>query len=374
MRYDVAVIGLGVIGSACAAELAGRGWRVLGVDRFPRGHSLGSSRGGSRLLREFHPGRPDLGGLARTSRTAWQRLAARSGRELFAATGGLVVGSTADEYWTAQLAEAARSDIPHELRQDLALRELAAHIRYPADAVGLYEPGAGVLFAERCVETLQDSATDRGAMLRFGVRAVLADDSLDRDDRVTLLLDDECVLATRVVYAVGPWTPALPFADRMPPLSVQRVVVHWIDAPDSAVPSARPFVILVDDEFGVSPRLPGQGIKYGRFSTGESTAADTVDRTVRPEEVARDGALLHKHAPTLAGNKPTRSQVCLYTHTPDGSFLLGCPGPRVLVISACSGYGFKFAPALAQTVADTLFDENRTSAFPSVRIESWYRM
>ena len=131
MRYDVAVIGLGVIGSACAAELAGQGRRVLGVDRFPRGQSLGSSRGGSRLLREFHPGRPDFGRLARTSRTAWQRLATQSGRELFARTGGLVVGSTTDAYWTAQLAEAARSDIPHELRGDLALRELAAHIGYP---------------------------------------------------------------------------------------------------------------------------------------------------------------------------------------------------------------------------------------------------
>jgi sarcosine oxidase len=194
------------------------------------------------------------------------------------------------------------------------------------------------------------------------------------DDPVTVLLDDECVVATRVVYGVGPWTPALPFADRMPPLSVSRVVVYWIDAPNTAVPSAMPFVILVDDEFSVLPGLPGQGIKYGRFSTGESTAADAVDRVVRPEEVTRDSALLHKHAPTLAGNKPTRSQVCLYTHTPDGLFLLGYLGPRVVVISARSGYGFKFAPALAETVTDTLFDDNRTSAFPSIRIESWYRM
>jgi sarcosine oxidase len=371
MRYDAVVIGLGVIGSACAAELAGRGWRVLGVDRFPRGQSLGSSRGGSRLLREFHPSRPDLGRMARTSRTTWQRLAAQTGRELFFRTGGLVV-STADDYWTARLAEAARSNIPHELREDLALRELTAHIRYPPDAVGLYEPGAGVLFAERCVETLQDTATDRGATLRFGVRALLADDSLDHDDPVTVLLDDECVVATRVVYAVGPWTPALPFADRMPPLSVERAVVHWIAAPNSANPSAMPFVILVDDEFSVLPRLPGQGIKYGRFGTGESTAADTVDRTVRAEELARDTALLRKHAPTLAANKPTRSQVCLCTHTPDGSFLLGYPLPRVLVISACSGSGFKFAPALAETVAELLFNDNRTPAFPSIRIESWY--
>jgi glycine/D-amino acid oxidase-like deaminating enzyme len=45
---------------------------------------------------------------------------------------------------------------------------------------------------------------------------------------------------------------------------------------------------------------------------------------------------------------------------------------RVLMISACSGSGFKFAPALAETVAELLFDDNQTSAFPSIRIESWY--
>jgi sarcosine oxidase len=206
--------------------------------------------------------------------------------------------------------------------------------------------------------------------VRYGVKALLGHDSLDHDDPVTVLVDDERVVATKVVYAIRPWTPALPFADRMPPLSVERVVVHWTDAQNSAVPSGIPFVILVDDEFAVLSRLPRQGIKYGRFGTGESTAADTVDRTVRPEEVIRDAALLRKNAPTLAGIALTRPQVCLYTHTPDGSFLLGYPGPRVWVISACSGYGFKFAPALAETVAYTLFDENRTSAFPPMRIES----
>ena len=53
--------------------------------------------------------------------------------------------------------------------------------------------------------------------------------------------------------------------------------------------------------------------------------------------------------------------VCIYTNTPDGHFVLG-PDPRhgaVTLVSACSGHGFKFAPAIGEIVAD-LAVEGRT--------------
>ena len=50
-RCDVAVIGLGAMGSAAAYHLARRGKRVIAVERFEPGHDRGSSHGESRVIR-----------------------------------------------------------------------------------------------------------------------------------------------------------------------------------------------------------------------------------------------------------------------------------------------------------------------------------
>ncbi|MGL1334922.1 FAD-dependent oxidoreductase, partial [Vibrio parahaemolyticus] len=48
---DVVVLGLGIHGMSTVAALAGRGVRVIGVDRFAPGHSRGSSHGRTRMIR-----------------------------------------------------------------------------------------------------------------------------------------------------------------------------------------------------------------------------------------------------------------------------------------------------------------------------------
>jgi sarcosine oxidase len=52
----------------------------------------------------------------------------------------------------------------------------------------------------------------------------------------------------------------------------------------------------------------------------------------------------------LADPQPIEAQTCLYTSTADESFVLERRG-RVVVGSACSGHGFKFAPAIGARLA-----------------------
>jgi shikimate kinase len=52
----------------------------------------------------------------------------------------------------------------------------------------------------------------------------------------------------------------------------------------------------------------------------------------------------------LAHPEPVAAQTCLYTTTPDDAFVLERRG-RVVVGSACSGHGFKFAPAIGARLA-----------------------
>ena len=60
-------------------------------------------------------------------------------------------------------------------------------------------------------------------------------------------------------------------------------------------------------------------------------------------------AWVAEHVP-LADPGPVETQTCLYTTTADESFILERRG-RVVVGSACSGHGFKFAPAIGARLA-----------------------
>jgi glycine/D-amino acid oxidase-like deaminating enzyme len=48
----------------------------------------------------------------------------------------------------------------------------------------------------------------------------------------------------------------------------------------------------------------------------------------------------------------------MYTNTPDEDFVIDVhpDNPRIVVISACSGHGFKFAPVIGDIAADLVFD------------------
>ena len=57
------------------------------------------------------------------------------------------------------------------------------------------------------------------------------------------------------------------------------------------------------------------------------------------------------------------AKTCMYTNTPDEHFVLDRhpDHPEVLVVSACSGHGFKFASAIGAVIAELVRD-GKTSA------------
>ena len=92
--HDVIVIGLGGMGSAAAAHLAARGQRVLGLERFGAAHALGSSHGGSRIIRQSYFEDPAYVPLLLRAYELWERVEADSGSDLAVEIGGI---ASADE-------------------------------------------------------------------------------------------------------------------------------------------------------------------------------------------------------------------------------------------------------------------------------------
>jgi sarcosine oxidase len=350
MSYDVAIIGLGAVGSAAAYHLAQRGVSVLGLDRFTPPHALGSSHGQTRIIREAYFEHPLYVPLVQRAYELWAELERDSGRELLRITGGLSIGRADGVLVSGARRSALEHRLPHEL---LSSNEIQR--RYPAlhpaeDMVALWEPRAGVLSPEACIETHLALARAAGATLQLG-------EQVRRWSATSLSTERGEYRYRRLLIAAGAWTGAL-LQGRGVPLSVERQVLHWFHpvrhqslfAPERCPvhlwePAPRQY-------FYGFPDL-GTGVKVAIHHGGETTTPDRVRREVADEDVQAMRGLLRRFLPDADGALRS-SVVCLYTNTPDEHFWIGLIDGEATVASACSGHGFKFASVIGEVLADLL--------------------
>ena len=90
--HDAIVAGLGGMGSAAAYHLAGRGERVLGLERFTPAHDKGSSHGQSRIIRQAYFEDPAYVPLLLRAYELWERLEEETSEDLMTLSGGLMIG------------------------------------------------------------------------------------------------------------------------------------------------------------------------------------------------------------------------------------------------------------------------------------------
>ena len=110
--YDAIVIGVGGMGSATVYQLAKRGLRVLGLERFRVPHEMGSSHGITRIIRlAFHEG-PEYVPLGLRAYELWRELEERAGEQVLHITGSVhagVPGSAGVREHAARLPGAGRA-------------------------------------------------------------------------------------------------------------------------------------------------------------------------------------------------------------------------------------------------------------------------
>src|ERR1041384_3036806 len=163
MTYDVAIAGLGGIGSAIAAQSAARGASVIGLEQFRPAHDRGASHGKSRMIRQAYFEDPAYVPLVLRSYELWRDLEKRVGQELLQITGVLSVGPENSEIIAGTQRSSAEHGLPLEKwsRGELARRYPAVRIR-PGEVV-LFEPEGGVLDPEKAVRAHLQAAQSAGA-------------------------------------------------------------------------------------------------------------------------------------------------------------------------------------------------------------------
>ncbi len=358
--YDVIVAGLGAMGSLTTYELARRGQRVLGLDRFAPPHAMGSSHGHSRIIREAYFEDPRYVPLVKRAYERWAVLEHLSNTTLFRQTGGLMLGPPDGALVRGARLSAELHHLPHDILSADDVRR-----RFPAfhpsdDMIGVWEPRAGILDPEQCIGAALSVARAHGAEMHDNEVVTHFDEGLHG---VTVTTSHGQYRARSLVISVGAWTTDL-LADLQLPLTVQRNVQFWFEPLRRAEQfAAAVFPIFIAEYAEHEPAwygFPdvGDGLKLALHHYGETVDPNTIERTVGVHEVDVVREILARYMPDANG--PLKSSaVCMYTNSPDEHFVVGRhpTHDRVIVASPCSGHGFKFASVLGEVLANLATDQ-----------------
>jgi len=321
----VAVVGAGVMGCAAAWALAERGADVTVHEQFELDNTRGSSHGRSRIVRIAYPD-PYWVRFAQEAMAGWRELERQSGTELLGLYG--MVELVTDPALTSARA-LAECGVPFRLLDAHELRSLGALL--PHGWTALHQPEAGIVRADLARHAFLDVARPR---IETGSRV----ESLDQID------------ADVVVVTAGSWASRL-----VPdlPVEVTRETCAYFRREGPPPPS----IVDLDAETGghgmFSLHDPVHGLKAGAHHAGAETDPDE-EGAPDPAIVARIAAWVRERFPDVDPT-PVAAESCLYTSTADESFVLERRG-RVVVGSACSGHGFKFAPAVGRRLASLALD------------------
>lgn len=338
----VAVVGGGVMGAATAWRLRKRGVDVVVFDRYSPPHSHGSSHGDSRIIRTAYFEGAFYVPLLQEAFGLWRELESVSGSRLLTMTGALYIGSSTSE----AVVGAQQSANDHGLDIDV-LTAAELRKRYPGHTprdgdVAVLDRQAGILNPEGAVTAMLAQVPE----VRRGHRVEQPESLLKEFDRV--------------VIAAGPWTPELiPWI----PLKVERQVHAWLAIARDATwfaPEKFPVFIRQTEQFGDVygfPALDGASVKVGRHHDGADTDPEHIKRQVDDADLDPLRLMAATYLRGVSGHV-RRTLTCMYTNTPDHDFVIDfAPDePRIVVISACSGHGFKFASVIGDIAADLVCD------------------
>lgn len=364
-RYESLVIGLGAMGAATVYQLAKAGVKVAGIDRHHPPHTFGSSHGDTRITRLSVGEGAQYVPIVRNSHRIWRALEALSGESLFEQSGLLVLTSHDDfdpsdetDFTLRTIGLAQTYGIEHDVLDAAQIRQRFPQFAEVADsAIGYYEPGGGFVRPERCIEVQLRLAEQQGAVLYKGETVT----HISSDEHgVTVTTDQRTLQADKLVVSAGNWAGGLlgaPF-DRL--LKVYRQQLFWFELePGAQLVGASPTFIFTHGlgeghtNYGF-PALPGEGsLKIATAQYHTSSTPETLDRTVSP---AQEREMYEQQVQgRLCGvtAKVAKSAVCAYTVTPDHQFIIDQPPTlqHTLVVSPCSGHGFKHSAALGEAFA-----------------------
>jgi sarcosine oxidase len=353
-RFDTIVIGVGGMGSAAVYELAKRGQRVLGLERFDVPHSMGSSHGVTRIIRLAYYEHPSYVPLLRRAYQLWRELESNVGEQLLHITGSLDAGPADSQCFQGSLASCLEHELPHEVLSGAEINRRFPGYHLPEAHQAVLQPEGGYLLSERCIVAHVQAAQALGADVHARERVLGWE---PRSNGIQVTTDRAVYEADKLIVSTGAWVSDL-LPSLKPLTTPERQVLAWLQPTEPALftPERFPVFNLQVDEgryYGF-PVVSVPGFKFGRYHhLSEAVDPETIDR----EGTGEDEMILRTFAERYfpAGVGPTMAlRTCMFTNTPDEHFILDLlpEDSRIVVASPCSGHGFKFCSVVGEVTAD----------------------
>lgn len=346
---NVAIIGAGAVGSASAWHISRRGYKVTLFEQFDRGHRLGSSHGSSRIIRKAYQD-PLYAELMNEVFPLWRELEEAAGETLYNQTGILVFGKPDSEYYHSTRETLMSLKENYDILGHINVAKRFGGFHIDPDEEAIFQPEAGYLLADRCIEACLNLASGNGAELHFNTRADLS------------LLTQEF---DAVIVCAGPWMPnILASYGFEAELNARLQRFAYFDAPME--PGIPVWIDGSDDHFYGFPDY-GNGFKVGRHLYGPAFDADGD----RPSDDESLQAIAKEARRRIGADVMLQSHDCVYTVTPNEDFRLGEIPADVPVYwaSPCSGHGFKFAIWFGRLMADLVDGKQGVGDWPRFMVK-----
>ncbi|BFG75942.1 FAD-dependent oxidoreductase [Paraburkholderia terrae] len=348
MTADVVIVGAGIVGAACAAELAARGLRVTVLDA--QGIGGGATAAGMGHIVVMNDSPAEFA-LSRYSRDLWLELAPQlRTRDAFARCGTLWVAADAEEL------DAAREMHAGFVAQDVAAQLLDEHALYDCEpslaagmAGGLLIGHDSIVYAPSAAQWLLTQSPGAARIdVRLHARAVAVD-----AQHVTLS-NGERVGGSHIVVANGlqarelvrglPLQPKkghLLITDRYPGfIRHQLLELGYIKSAHHAT--------------GTSVAFNAQPRPTGQLLIGSSRQFDTTDAAVEMPVLAQMLQRAARYLPELPTLNGIRAWTGFRAASPDGLPLIGPAGsaaPGVWLAVGHEGLGVTTSLGTAQLLA-----------------------
>jgi sarcosine oxidase len=353
-EYDAIVAGVGGMGSATVYELARRGARVLGLERFDIPHDLGSSHGVNRIIRLAYWEHPSYVPLLRRAYELWRELENRRGERLLYVTGSIDAGRADSRTVTGSVRSCEAHRLPHEILDAAALRDRFPAYQLPSDMRAVYQADGGFVLSERAIVNYVEAAHDLGAEIHAREPVV---DWEPSGAGVIVRSAGATYRARRLVLTAGPWASRL-LPDLQALARPERQVLLWAQPrrPERFRLGAFPVFNMEtpDGHFYGFPIFGIPGFKIGCYHhRREAVNPDQMDRDCHPEDEAVMRVGIRKYFPDADG--PTLAmKTCLFTNSPDEHFIIDRHPTlsQVTLAAGFSGHGFKFCSVVGEILAE----------------------
>ncbi|MDP6794446.1 MAG: N-methyl-L-tryptophan oxidase [Verrucomicrobiota bacterium] len=365
-HHDVIVVGIGSMGAAACFHLAKRGAKVLGIDSQPVPNTNSSYIGNTRVIRLTYQEHPDYVPLLKEAYRLWDEIEQETGTILLHKTGVLYMGFPEGEAISGVKLASEIHKLPYSTLTHSELAQQFPQFKLPEGMVGALEPEGGYLLSELAVETYAGAAQRCGAILLTGEPVL---DWSHNAHGVSVRTASGTHTAAQLIFSTGAWSGPLLHMPQLQ-LTVTRQVLGWVRPPDASPFQRGEFPVWNIDPNGDGnltgiyygfpmSNKPGQGngLKLAWHHPGQPRPPEAISAETFPEDEEEIRLPLRRYLPSALG--PIEAiQVCKYTNSADGHFIIDSHPENDRVHFACgfSGHGFKFSSVMGSLLSDLALD------------------